>query len=384
MSYKAKFKENLDNVYESLCEVSDWMYENPELGFEEFKTSKYLVNYIESKTKKVTYPTHGLETAFEITYGSEGPLVVICVEYDALPEVGHACGHNIIATASIGTGIALNNLVEDLGIRVKILGTPAEEGGGGKIILLNNGAFEDASCSMMIHPSVEDVVDPTFTTIQQYKVEYFGKDAHAAGAPDQGINALDAQIQLFVNASTYRQQMVQSNRMHGVIKDGGYKPNIIPSYTSSDWYLRSLNKDGLDELEKHFMNFVNAAALSTRCEVKITIPDYRYEEIDNNKILCDLYFENSKEVGREMIYQKDSIRPGLGSTDMGNISQAFPSIHPMLSIGDGSSVNHQPEFAAETVTESGHKAIYDGAYAMGATIIDLVEKNLWDKLKESG
>lgn len=384
MSYKAKFKENLDNVYESLCEVSDWMYENPELGFEEFKTSKYLVNYIESKTKKVTYPTHGLETAFEITYGSEGPLVVICVEYDALPEVGHACGHNIIATASIGTGIALNNLVEDLGIRVKILGTPAEEGGGGKIILLDNGAFEDASCSMMIHPSVEDVVDPTFTTIQQYKVEYFGKDAHAAGAPDQGINALDAQIQLFVNASTYRQQMVQSNRMHGVIKDGGYKPNIIPSYTSSEWYLRSLNKDGLDELEKHFMNFVNAAALSTRCEVKITIPDYRYEEIDNNKILCDLYFENSKEVGREMIYQKDSIRPGLGSTDMGNISQAFPSIHPMLSIGDGSSVNHQPEFAAETVTESGHKAIYDGAYAMGATIIDLVEKNLWDKLKESG
>ena len=384
MSFKIQFKENLDNIYQSLCDVSDWMYENPELGFEEFETSKYLVNYIESKTGKVAYPIHGLDTAFEITYGTKGPLVVICVEYDALPEVGHACGHNIIATASIGAGMALHNLAEELGIRVKVLGTPAEEGGGGKIILLDNGAFEDASCSMMIHPSVEDVVDPTFTTIQQYKVEYFGKDAHAAGAPDQGINALDAQIQLFVNASTYRQQMVQSNRMHGVIKDGGYKPNIIPSYTSSEWYLRSLNKEGLDELENHFMNFVNAAALATRCEVKVSIPDYRYEEIDNNKILCDLYFENSKDIGREMIYQKDSVRPGLGSTDMGNISQAFPSIHPMLSIGDGSAVNHQPEFAAETITESGHKAIYDGAYAMGATIIDLVEKNLWDKLKESG
>ena len=383
MSFKTQFKENLDSIYQSLCDVSDWMYENPELGFEEFETSKYLVNYIESKTGKVSYPIHGLDTAFEITYGTKGPLVVICVEYDALPEVGHACGHNIIATASIGAGIALHNLAEELEIRVKVLGTPAEEGGGGKIILLDKGAYEDASCSMMIHPSVEDVVDPTFTTIQQYKVEYFGKDAHAAGAPDQGINALDAQIQLFVNASTYRQQMVQSNRMHGVIKDGGYKPNIIPSYTSSEWYLRSLNKEGLDELENHFMNFVNAAALSTRCEVKVTIPDYRYEEIDNNKILCDLYFENSKDIGREMIYQNDSVRPGLGSTDMGNISQAFPSIHPMLSIGDGSSVNHQPEFAAETITESGHKAIYDGAYAMGATIIDLVEKNLWDKLKES-
>ena len=384
MSFKTQFKENLDSIYQSLCDVSDWMYENPELGFEEFETSKYLVNYIESKTGKVSYPIYGLDTAFEITYGTKGPLVVICVEYDALPEVGHACGHNIIATASIGAGIALHNLAEELGIRVKVLGTPAEEGGGGKIILLDKGAYEDASCSMMIHPSVEDVVDPTFTTIQQYKVEYFGKDAHAAGAPDQGINALDAQIQLFVNASTYRQQMVQSNRMHGVIKDGGYKPNIIPSYTSSEWYLRSLNKKGLDELENHFMNFVNAAALATRCEVKVTIPDYRYEEIDNNKILCDLYFENSKDIGREMIYQKDSVRPGLGSTDMGNISQAFPSIHPMLSIGDGSAVNHQPEFAAETITESGHKAIYDGAYAMGATIIDLVEKNLWDKLKESG
>ena len=282
MSFKTQFKENLDNIYQSLCDVSDWMYENPELGFEEFETSKYLVNYIESKTSKVAYPIHGLDTAFEITYGTKGPLVVICVEYDALPEVGHACGHNIIATASIGAGMALHNLAEELGIRVKVLGTPAEEGGGGKIILLDNGAFEDASCSMMIHPSVEDVVDPTFTTIQQYKVEYFGKDAHAAGAPDQGINALDAQIQLFVNASTYRQQMVQSNRMHGVIKDGGYKPNIIPSYTSSEWYLRSLNKEGLDELENHFMNFVNAAALATRCEVKVTIPDYRYEEIDNN------------------------------------------------------------------------------------------------------
>ena len=165
---------------------------------------------------------------------------MLCVEYDALPEVGHACGHNIIATASIGAGLALSSLAEELKIRIKVLGTPAEEGGGGKIILLDRGAFEDASCSMMIHPSVEDVVDPTFTTIQQYKVEFFGKDAHAAGAPEQGINALDAQIQLFVNASTYRQQMLQSNRMHGVIKDGGFKPNIIPSYTSSEWYLRCL------------------------------------------------------------------------------------------------------------------------------------------------
>ena len=380
MNNKDKFKKSLVSIYKGLCDVSDWMYHNPELGFEEYETSKYLVDFIEGHSQKVNYPSHNLDTAFDITYGDSGPLTVICVEYDALPEIGHACGHNIIATASIGAGLALSKLAKDLEIRVKLLGTPAEEGGGGKIILLDNGAFEDASCSMMIHPGYEDVVNPTFTTIQQYTIEYFGKDAHAAGAPDQGINALDAQIQLFVNASTYRQQMVQSNRMHGVIRDGGFKPNIIPSYTKSEWYLRSLNKAGLDELEKNFHNFVNAAAMSTKCEVKITSPDYRYEEINNNEKLYKLFTQNAKEVGREMILQKNATRPGLGSTDMGNISQVFPSIHPMLSIGEKKAVNHQPEYAAATLTEGGHRAIYDGAFAMGASIIDLAEQDLWNSL----
>jgi amidohydrolase len=380
MSVKSNFKKSLDEIFQELCDVSSWMYENPELGFEEFKTSKYLVEYINKYASNTIFPTHNLETAFEVTFGDKGPLTVICVEYDALPEIGHACGHNIIATAAIGAGLALRNYVNELGIRVKLLGTPAEEGGGGKIVLLESGAFEDAACSMMIHPGIENVVNPTFTTIQQYTVEYFGKDAHAAGAPEEGINALDAQIQLFVNASTYRQQMLQTNRMHGVIKEGGFKPNIIPSYTKSEWYLRSLNKDGLEKIESDFYNFVNAAAMATKCEVKISSPDYIYQEINNNQIMYELYQENSKEVGREMILQKDAIRPGLGSTDMGNISQAFPSIHPMLGIKADGAVNHQPEYAAATITESGKKAIYDGAYAMGATIIDLAEKDLWAKL----
>ena len=380
MTNKEKFRDTLDSLHKELCDVSDWMYHNPELGFEEYETSKYLVNFIESKNAKVNYPSHNLDTAFDVIFGDSGPLVVLCVEYDALPEIGHACGHNIIATASIGAGLGLQDLADDLGIRVKLLGTPAEEGGGGKIILLDNGAFEDAKCSMMIHPGYENVVNPTFTTIQQYTVEFFGKDAHAAGAPQEGINALDAQIQLFVNASTYRQQMVQSNRMHGVIKDGGFKPNIIPSYTKSEWYLRSLNKEGLDKLESDFYNFANAAAMSTKCEVKITFPDYRYEEIDNNKTMYELYVANSADIDRKMILQKDATSPGLGSTDMGNISQVFPSIHPMLSIDAKNAVNHQPEYAAATIAPGGHKAIYDGAYAMGTTIIDLAEKNLWDNL----
>jgi amidohydrolase len=380
MSFKSNFKKSLDEIYNELCDVSAWMYENPELGFEEFKTSKYLVEYINKYASNTIFPTHNLETAFEVTFGDKGPLTVICVEYDALPEIGHACGHNIIATAAIGAGLALRNYVNELGIRVKLLGTPAEEGGGGKIVLLDSGAFEDAACSMMIHPGIENVVNPTFTTIQQYTVEYFGKDAHAAGAPEEGINALDAQIQLFVNASTYRQQMLQTNRMHGVIREGGFKPNIIPSYTKSEWYLRSLNKDGLEKIESDFYNFVNAAAMATKCEVKISSPDYIYQEIKNNQTMYELYQENSKDIGRDMILQKDAVRPGLGSTDMGNISQAFPSIHPMLGIDGNGAVNHQPEYAAATLSDSGKKAIYDGAYAMGATIIDLAEKNLWDKL----
>ncbi|MBL6832953.1 MAG: M20 family metallopeptidase [Candidatus Actinomarina sp.] len=380
MTLKNTFQKNLDSIHKQLTEVSDWMYENPELGFNEFKTSEYLVKFIKSFNGEVVYPTGNLNTAFEITYGNDGPLVVLCVEYDALPEIGHACGHNIIATASIGAGLAIKDLVNELGIRVKLLGTPAEEGGGGKIILLENGNFEDAACSMMIHPGYENVVNPTFTTIQQYKVEFFGKDAHAAGAPEEGINALDAQIQLFVNASTYRQQMVSTNRMHGVITNGGFKPNIIPSYTSSEWYLRALNEGDLSKIESDFKNFVNAAAMATKCEVKIESPDYRYTEIDNNKTMYELYKENSLSVGREMILQSEAARPGLGSTDMGNVSLAMPSIHPMLSIDAGDAVNHQPEYAAATLTPGGHKAIYDGAFAMGATIIDLAEKNLWSKL----
>ena len=379
MSNKSKVKKDLDRLISSLQDVSDWMYDNPELGFEEYKTSEYLIGYLDSHGLEVKSPVGGLDTAFSTTLGSSGPLVVLCVEYDALPEIGHACGHNIIATASIGAGLALKGLVDDLKIRVKILGTPAEEGGGGKIVLLDEGEFEDASCSMMIHPAPYNVANPTLTTIQQYKVEYFGKDAHAAGAPQEGINALDAQIQLFVNASTFRQQLPPTNRMHGVILDGGFKPNIIPSYTSSEWYLRALNGEDLSILEKKFKNFVEAAALSTGCTVEINSPDYRYSEVINNKVMYEIFMENAKDIDREMLYEDSSIQ-GLGSTDMGNVSLAIPSIHPMLSIDSGKAVNHQPEFASATLTEGGHKAIYDGAYCMATTIVDIAEKNLWSEL----
>ena len=379
MNNKEKVKASLDKLIPSLEEVSDWMYENPELGFEEYKTSEHLINYMRSNGLEVKTPVGGLDTAFSSSIGSSGPLVVLCVEYDALPEIGHACGHNIIATSSIGAGIALKEIAEDLKIRVKILGTPAEEGGGGKIVLLDQGEFEDASCSMMIHPAPYNVANPTLTTIQQYKVEFFGKDAHAAGAPEEGVNALDAQIQLFVNVSTFRQQLPRTNRMHGVIVDGGFKPNIIPSYTSSEWYLRALNEEDLDVLQKKFMNFVEAAALSTGCTFKTQSPDYRYSEVLNNKVMYDLFIENSKDVGREMLYEDSSLQ-GLGSTDMGNVSLAMPSIHPMLSIDAGKAVNHQPEFAAATITKGGHKAIFDGAYSMATTIVDLAEKDLWSKL----
>ena len=379
MDNKEKVKASLDKLIPSLEEVSDWMYENPELGFEEYKTSKHLINYIRSNGLEVKNPVGGLDTAFSSSIGTSGPLVVLCVEYDALPEIGHACGHNIIATASIGAGIALKEVVEDLNIRVKILGTPAEEGGGGKIVLLDEGEFEDATCSMMIHPAPYNVANPTLTTIQQYKVEFFGKDAHAAGAPEEGINALDAQIQLFVNVSTFRQQLPRTNRMHGVIVDGGFKPNIIPSYTSSEWYLRAINGEDLEVLQKKFMNFVEAAALSTGCTFKTESPDYRYTEVLNNKVMYDLFIENSKDIGREMLYEDSSLQ-GLGSTDMGNVSLAMPSIHPMLSIDAGKAVNHQPEFAAATITKGGHKAIFDGAYSMATTIVDLAEKDLWSKL----
>lgn len=379
MTHKKAAEAAFVSVEAELQEISRWLYENPEIRYQEFESSRRLAEYLRDQGFEVTYPAYGLDTAFEATVGTSGPRVVICCEYDALPEVGHACGHNIIATAALGAGIATAGLVDDLGIRVTVLGTPAEEGGGGKVELINAGAFTDAAASMMVHPSPSDMLDPSFQAREMFTVEYFGKESHAAFAPQLGVNALDAFVQAYVNVSTLRQALYGSDVVHVVVEHGGDASNIIPKYTRSSWGIRAADKSRLQELIPKVMACFEAAAAATGCRLEVTPNDHPYDNMVNNPVMTSLFAQNSKELGRPMPSEEELGAEG-GSSDMGNVSQFIPSIHPMLAIDAGQAVNHQAEFAAATITPSGERAIRDGALSMAYTIIDMAEQHVWNQL----
>jgi len=383
MSLKQSATEAFRSVEPELREISRWMYENPELGYQEHESSARLATYLGEHEFSVEFPTHGVDTAFQATVGSSGPRVVICCEYDALPDVGHACGHNIIATAALGAGVALAGLVDQLGIRVTVLGTPAEESGGGKVDLIEAGALEDAAAAMMIHPSPYDLLDPSFQARSSFTVEFFGKESHAAFAPQVGINALDAFVQAYMNVATLRQQILPSDRVHCIIDRGGEATNIIPSYTRSTWGIRSANAERLEELIPKVHACFEAAAQATGCRLEIGELGHPYVNMINEPEMTALFQANSTALGRPLVTESDKGASG-GSSDMGNVSQVVPSIHPMIGIATHGAVNHQKDFAAATITESGDRAIADGALAMAHTIIDMAENDVWDRLGSSG
>jgi len=379
MTRKETAEAAFSAVEDDLRRLSRWLYDNPEIQYQEHESSARLAGFLSTHGFVVNHPTHGLDTAFEATVGSTGPRVVICCEYDALPEIGQACGHNIIATAAAGAGIAVAGLAEELGIRVTVLGTPAEEGGGGKVDLIDARAFEDAAASMMIHPSTRDMLDPSFQARTSFTVEYFGKESHAAFAPQQGVNALDAFVQAYMNVATLRQQILPTDRVHCIIDHGGDASNIIPKYTRSTWGIRSASSERLADLIPKVHACFDAAASATGCRVEVNQLGHPYLNMVNNEVMTELYQANSTALGRPLPTEAELGASG-GSSDMGNVSQVVPSIHPMLAIEANGAVNHQAEFAAATVTDSGDQAIRDGALAMAYTVIDLAEQDLWARL----
>jgi amidohydrolase len=377
---KALADEEFAKHESELRKISRWMYDNPELGYEEYETSARYVELLSAASFDVEYPAYGLETAFAARIGSSGPEVIICAEMDALPEVGHACGHNIIGMASIGTAVALAPLVEQLGIRLTVLGTPAEEAFGGKVDLIKAGAFDGAAAAMMVHPATMDVVDPEFLAVVHVDVDFFGKEAHAAGTPDLGINALDAAVQAYVNVSTLRQQLKDTDRVHGIITHGGDAPNVIPGRAAMSWYVRAASDERLDEIYPKLERCLEAAALATGCRLVMEKKGHRYKDMRTDPLLAELYAANSRRLGRDMHFVADLPPQTSGSTDMGNVSHECPSLHPMLDLYAYPIVNHQKEFAALTVTDVGDQAIRDGALAMAGTIIDLAEGDRWGDL----
>ena len=353
MDSKTRARETFEAVQDELKDISRWMYDHPETAFKEVETSRRLVDFLSAQGFEVEYPAYGLNTAFAARAGTTGPEVIICAEYDALPAVGHACGHNIIATAALGAGAALAPLLADLGCRVTVLGTPAEEALGGKVDLIDAGAFEGAAASMMIHPSPESIVDPAALAIYHVAIDFHGKDAHASAAPWEGRNALDAFVQLYVNVSTFRQQMQPTDKMHGIVTHGGDAPNIIPSHTTSEWYVRAATKARLDVLFGRFEEMVQAAAASTGCTFEVTTHGHPYEDILSEPTMVRLFAANSETLGRHMLRQADRPMSNSGSTDMGNVSHVVPAIHAMIGMDTKGAVNHQPEFAAHTITPPG-------------------------------
>ena len=381
MDVKQRAQERFEESFGELREISRWMYHHPEIAFAEHESSRRLVDFLSGNGFEVEYPAYGIETAFVARAGRSGPEVVICAEYDALPQVGHACGHNIIATAALGAGAAVAGMADDLGFRVTVLGTPAEEARGGKVDLILAGAFSDAAAAMMIHPSPEDTIDPVALAIQHLSVVFLGKDAHAAAAPWEGINALDAFVQLYINVSTFRQQMLPTDKLHGIVTRGGDAPNIIPSRIESEWYVRALSKDRLGYMMDRFTAMAEAAALATRCTVEFAASGHEYEDIVSEPLMSELFAANYEKLGRPVVWARDRPASTAGSTDMGNVSHVVPAIHPMVGMETNGAVNHQPEFAAHTITPDGERAMRDGALAMAWTILDLAEGKRWGELR---
>ena len=380
MDTKARAEQNFAAAEEDLRTLSRWMYDHPEIAFEERETSRHLAEFLAARGFALEYPAFGLETAFAARVGTRGPEVIICAELDALPGVGHACGHNLISTAAIGAGLALAPLVEELGCRVTVLGTPAEEKLGGKVDLVEAGAFTGAAAAMMVHPADEDTLDPPILAVNHLAVEFRGKTAHAAASPWEGRNALDAFVLAYTNVSALRQHMYPTDKTHCVITHGGEAPNIIPDYTRSEWYVRAATKARLDEFLARVMDCFRGAATATGCTFEVSENGPAYEDLVSDPVLTALFDANSRALGRTLVPGSQRDPAAGGSTDMGNVSHVVPAIHPFLDLHCSPVTNHQKAFADRTLTADGHQALRDGALGMAWTVIDLAEGDRWGEL----
>ncbi len=359
----------IDAAHGALVGLSHWIHANPEIAFEETLASGWVGDWLAGAGFDVERGLGGLPTAVSGTFGRGGLHVALIAEYDALPVVGHACGHNVICAASIGAALGLAAVADDLDLRVTVIGTPAEEGGGGKIRLLETGAFEGVHAALMVHPAPRDTLEPVILAAQTLDIAYTGREAHAAGAPELGINAADAFVIAQVGIGLLRQHLSPATRVHGIVTHGGDAPNVVPAHTEGRFMVRAATADALDGLRERVLRCFEAGGLATGAELTVT-PRVRYAHMAHHRALADRYLANAEALGRWFVPFSES---GLGpvSTDMGDVSLAVPSIHPMIGIDSLPAVNHQPGFTDAAASEAADRAIRDGAVAMAWTAIDL-------------
>ena len=366
---KERVCAEVDARAEVLLDASHRIHEHPELCFEEQFAHDLLCDLLEGEGITVERGAFELDSAFRADVGSGGPCIAVCCEYDALPGIGHACGHNIIATAGLGAALAAASLADELDGRVRVLGTPAEEGGGGKVLMADRGAFEGVDAAMMVHPADGDLTTMNAIAVDQLWVEYRGLAAHAAAFPEKGRNALDAAVLGYVNVAALRQHIGTEERIHGVFPHAGDKPNIVPERATAHWYVRSPTLESLDDLRERVMACLRAGAEAAGCEMEVESPVPVYAELVDIPPLIDLYRTNAERLGRRVRNGREF--KVVGSTDMGNVSRLVPSIHPMIKVAPGRVPIHTAEFAEWAVDERGDNAVLDGAKAMAMTIADL-------------
>lgn len=352
---------------EALCALSHSIHAEPELAFAEHRSAAKVADLVEAEGFEVERAVGGLETAFTATYGSGRMVIGLCAEYDALPEIGHACGHNIIAAASTGAALALRDVADRLDLTIKLVGTPAEESGGGKVLLLERGVFDDVAMAMMVHPAPDETCACTSLAITDLTVRYSGVASHAAAAPHKGRNAADALTVTQVAVGLLRQHLVAGQMIHGIVTHGGAAPNIVPADTSALYYLRAPDTESLQQLKTRVQACFEAGAVATGCTHEVTQVSPVYTQLVPDPWLADAYRAAITGLGRSPMSPEDERERQTGSTDMGNVSQALPAIHPTIAIDCGEAVNHQPEFAEACVTPSGDRAVLDGALALALT-----------------
>jgi len=377
---KLKAKDAVELQRQQLIQLSLKIHDNPELGFEEKKAMAWLTGYLEDNEFHVDRGIAGVATAFRATYGQGIPRIALLAEYDALPKIGHGCGHNIIGVSATGAGVASKLIVDRLGGSVVVLGTPAEEDFGGKLNMVQAGVFEEIDVAMIVHPAVRNRVTGPALACTGVEVEFFGQPAHASAAPHKGVNALEATILAFNSINALRQHIKPEARIHGIITDGGEAPNIVPAHSAAEFYVRAPDNKYLDELQDKITNCLIGASTATGARMECRWDDIPFDSMKNNETLAELFKQNLESLGRHV----EPFNPefGIGSTDMGNVSQVVPSIHPTIAIASPEVLGHTPEFAAAAASEAGHEGLMDAAKAMAMTVADILQPGTLDKIKQ--
>jgi len=366
---KAQVSSEIDAHHNQLSELSLKIHSNPELGFHEVKAAEWLTRYLKENGFSIERGICELPTAFKAGYGKGRPVIAILAEYDALPGVGHACGHNLICTIAVGAGVASRLAIDQFGGSILVIGTPAEELYGGKAIMAERGAFNNLDIAMMVHPGIRDTATTHALACQNLEVEFLGKAAHAAARPEAGINALEAMLQSFAAINSLRQHIKSTARIHGIITDGGEAANVVPAHSAGIFIVRAEDDAYLDELKQKVLNCFIGAATASGAQLKYKWDEVRYAPMRNNLPLARLFTENMQSLGRKITFPRPG--SGFGSTDMGNVSQLVPSIHPSVAIAKKEIAIHSPQFVSAAASKAGIKGLLDAAKALAMTVVDL-------------